>query len=599
MTPLIHQVAPAYASGNVHLGHILQAVYWSVTGKMSHINKYVKDLTLSDDCRRLVDIIDTMRPHLTWGCDVNGSPIVRKVIAPGEPTPPDLPDRCRKYVAEKEKVMNLVYRQWGLLQGYDHVDYYRTDDPQMTCLLRAFIDKCHDKRIIRETRMPVLYCPACQVHLSKTECSQHSREGLAYHVKVWDEEGNEHTLMTTHPEWVYGLSGFAYRSGDERYRHLEGKTLSFTPDFSWGVAMVRGSMHISGERGTGLCYIGSHGSQTDIEVLRSWGDTSGSRLYGDDGTPLGRTPLSDLHIVAATPTPVGVVVHSERSDCMTPVVILTPRCLVLDITDELKAQMKERFTQFDSKTTAESFHNLVATLDHLEPWTISRDPSRYFSLRIPGYPQYVADTWLISSLLTQRLPGRYSRFMGTEIEGTWLLRTVLVECIMDSPRLQGVVRHGLILDGKGRKISKSLQNGPDHEQLCRIYGKTLLKIYLLSNTPHKNVKYDEGDLLVWKKVLHKLQSLSRLCSLRLEGEITGQEALDLSRTTPLTRMLQSIVSHLRGDAAHIPHHDILARVREDVYHISRDLVTPELSRASWVALKQKIHELQWVLSFYE
>jgi valyl-tRNA synthetase len=44
-----------------------------------------------------------------------------------------------------------------------------------------------------------------------------------------------------------------------------------------------------------------------------------------------------------------------------------------------------------------------------------------------------------------------------------------------------VLLHGLVLDEKGRKMSKSLGNGVEPEEVIKKYGRDSLRLFLLEN----------------------------------------------------------------------------------------------------------------------
>ena len=592
---LIHEVAPPYSSGNVHLGHILEATYWSVMGKILNKNN-LSSLGIGES---------SPGPKLSWGCDVNGSPIVRKVATPGM-SKEALFSACDSYSREMESIMKKTYEQWGLLDGYEEVDYYRTDDEQMATLLKKFVQRCKTLGIIGEDWAPRIFCKSCGTDVTKIECEAITAPGREYQIAVWDRKGREYAIMTTHPELIYGLHCFSYRKNDPRYTHLEGQELSFTPNFLEGTfAPVHGTSHISSTKGTGLCYIAAYGSTQDIEVLRELGHTTHSKLYEACGTPLGKTDMTILKINSQRAATVGSVIHSQRQDCRRPVIYVTKKSVVISITDQIRARLIQRLDDLEIKVESSRVQDqksgkyfdlarsLVKNMDNL---SISRDPARYYSLELPNYPNYVAYTWLISCLLTQRLDGRYHRFFGAEIQNAWVLRTLLVEEIMDNRRLAYVVRHGLILDSQGRKISKSLKNGPDYSKLALKYGKSCLKRYLLSHNWNKNLVYDQSALESWDKVDRKLFALNNLVTKRITAGEDGELLVELPPRIELQRRIRD---YLEGDNRTIDHSQILNQIKEQVYEISRRRVVKNLSLESWSILQQRVNQLLALWRYYE
>jgi len=51
----------------------------------------------------------------------------------------------------------------------------------------------------------------------------------------------------------------------------------------------------------------------------------------------------------------------------------------------------------------------------------------------------------------------------------------------NQPSFQNIYLHGLIRDSKGRKMSKSLGNGVEPEEIIKKYGADSLRLFLLEN----------------------------------------------------------------------------------------------------------------------
>ncbi|CAJ0906377.1 12009_t:CDS:2 [Entrophospora sp. SA101] len=51
----------------------------------------------------------------------------------------------------------------------------------------------------------------------------------------------------------------------------------------------------------------------------------------------------------------------------------------------------------------------------------------------------------------------------------------------DQPSFQNIYLHGLIRDSQGRKMSKSLGNGVEPEEIIEKYGADSLRLFLLEN----------------------------------------------------------------------------------------------------------------------
>jgi isoleucyl-tRNA synthetase len=78
----------------------------------------------------------------------------------------------------------------------------------------------------------------------------------------------------------------------------------------------------------------------------------------------------------------------------------------------------------------------------------------------------------------------------------------------DSPAFKNVIVNGLILDERGRKLSKKLKNYPDPKEVFDKYGADALRFFLLSSTSiGEDYRFSEEKVKeVWRKIISSIEN---------------------------------------------------------------------------------------------
>lgn len=180
-------------------------------------------------------------------------------------------------------------------------------------------------------------------------------------------------------------------------------------------------------------------------------------------------------------------------------------------------------------------------IEHLRPWCISRQI--WFGHRIPvwykgeeikvqidspgtGWEQDpdVLDTWFSSALWTFSTLGwpdntdDLKNFHPTTILETgydiiffWVARMILMSgFFLGTVPFKTVYLHGLVRDGQGRKISKSLGNNIDPVDMAEKYGMDAVRISLIMGmAPGTDSKISEDKVRGYKNFANKLWNIAR------------------------------------------------------------------------------------------
>ena len=172
----------------------------------------------------------------------------------------------------------------------------------------------------------------------------------------------------------------------------------------------------------------------------------------------------------------------------------------------------------------------------------------------------VLDTWFSSALWpfstmgwpekTEELDFYYPTSVlvtGRDIIFFWVARMIFMglEFMQEVP-FRDVFIHGLILDAKGRKMSKSLRNGIDPLEVIDKYGADTLRYTLLTgNTPGNDLRFYWEKVESTRNFANKVWNASRFAMMNLE-DFRQQDAVDLDDREQLELGDRWILSRLNN-----------------------------------------------------
>src|SRR4051812_17179377 len=87
----------------------------------------------------------------------------------------------------------------------------------------------------------------------------------------------------------------------------------------------------------------------------------------------------------------------------------------------------------------------------------------------------------------------------------------------NKPSFQNIYLHGLIRDSQGRKMSKSLGNGVEPEEIIEKYGADSLRLFLLENNIlGSDLIFEESKIKGACNFIQKLWSIGNFLLLKLD-----------------------------------------------------------------------------------
>jgi len=212
------------------------------------------------------------------------------------------------------------------------------------------------------------------------------------------------------------------------------------------------------------------------------------------------------------------------------------------------------------------------------------------------------DTWFSSGLWTFSTLGwpdadefkKNRRFHPTTILETgsdilffWVARMILMSTyLLGEVPFKTVYLHGLVRDGKGRKISKSLGNNIDPVDMITKYGADAVRMALIIAVgPGNDSKVDEQKIKAYKLFSNKLWNITRFILSASEGERYGLTLV------PKVSFDAGFKAWTSVDNAYLKQlNDLVAEITKEMDEYKFYLVGDKLYHYAWHELADKILE---------
>src|SRR6188472_1504098 len=448
---------------------------------------------------------------------------------------------------------------------------YTLDDAYVAAVQEVFVDLYRNGLIYRGRRM-INWDPAAQTAVSDEEVISKPQKGNLYFVRyeIVEEPGRFLEVATTRPETIMADTAMAFHPGDKRYLHLLGKHAwrplarekipiiadeAIDPEFGTGV------LKVTPAHDTLDFEIGQRHDLPIIDVLTPAGRVNCpvvTELHGLERFEARKKAAELLEargLLARTEPYENNVGFSDRSD-----VPIEPRLseqwfLRYPKTKEALAVVRDHLIRF-FPTHWEKVY--AQWLENIRDWCISRQV--WWGHRIPAWyrksqiPQPTAqgsdkiyvgiesppdpenwiqdddtvDTWFSSWLWAYETmdPQTRKKFFprgvlvtGPDIIFFWVARMIIAgiefkpgetKKIEDNIPFHHVFFTGIIRDGQGRKMSKSLGNSPDPLELIDKYGADGLRFGLMRIAPTgQDIRFDERQIEEGRNFATKLWNVAR------------------------------------------------------------------------------------------
>jgi valyl-tRNA synthetase len=446
---------------------------------------------------------------------------------------------------------------------------YTFDDDYVRAVLKVFVDLYRKGLIYRGRRM-VNWDPVALTALSDEEVIPTPQKGMLYHVRyeLVDEPGRFLEVATTRPETIMADVALAVHPDDERYRALLGKK-AWRPLDRAPLPIIADAV-LDPEFGTGVLKVTPAHDKIDFEIGQRHGLPVIDVLHPDGTINCPAVPeldgldrfvarkkaaemLAESGLLAKEEPHESTVGFSERAG-----VPIEPRLseqwfLKYPRVEEARAAVgPERAIHFRPERWETVYQHW---LENIQDWCISRqlwwghripvwyeksNPEQlHVGVEPPNDPENwtqdpdVLDTWFSSWLwpfetMDDRTRAQFyptsDLVTAPDIIFFWVARMIMagLEYTGQAP-FGDVFFTGLIRDGQGRKMSKSLGNSPDPLDLIGKYGADGLRFGLMRIAPSgQDIRFDEKQIEEGRNFANKLWNATRFRQMHggeTEGEI--------------------------------------------------------------------------------
>jgi valyl-tRNA synthetase len=468
------------------------------------------------------------------------------------------------------------YNSWDVGTGLGEI--YLTDSDHYRAMTQATFIDLWNRGLVRKDKRVSNYCPSCQTTIADAEIDYKNIPTEFVYVKwKVKETGKELVIGTTRPELICSCSMVIYNPEDERYKNLEGKhailpiygrEVEIRPhplakmDKGTGLAM--------------MCSFGDYSDilfYRDLKLKPVIAIGRDGRMNKKAGFLQGMAPEEARREIRSRLEKAGLVERSEKIMHRTPICERSKDPLeFIELSEYYLEQLNWRTplkrhvvnkTRFFAPRSKQILNDWMNGLNM--DWAVSR--RRYYATEIPLWyckscqetivptkgkyykpwkeappakacpkcsgKQFVGedrvfDTWFDSSISPVAILGysHDSRFFrgttpcslrpqGKEIVRTWLYYTLL-RCyqLTDKPIFENIWIHYHVLDESGKKMSKSLGNVIDPQDVIRKFGSEPFRLWcaLEGNITTSDLRCSFERIESAGKFLTKLWNVARFVS---------------------------------------------------------------------------------------
>lgn len=496
---------------------------------------------------------------------------------------------------------------------------FTLDEGLSGAVRKVFVD-LYKKELIYRGRRIINWCPASQTALSNEEVIYKEKQGHLWYFK-YPVKGSDRfvRIATTRPETMLGDTAVAVNPKDERFGDLVGEKL-ILPIKNREIPVIADSF-VDPEFGTGCVKVtpahdpndfamGERHNLPQINIMNpdaTMNENAGESYEGLDRFEARKKiikEMDELGLLEKVEDYTNKVGFSERADVMIEPYLSAQWFVKMEdlAKPAIDVVKKGKIKFYPERWTKTYFH----WLNNIQDWCISRQ--LWWGHRIPVFycdkcnwsdalmedpkkcPECggeirqdpdVLDTWFSSWLWpfsTMGWPEKTTdlkKFFPTDdlVTGPDIIFFWVARMIMASLEFTGKVpfKHvyftGIIRDGQGRKMSKSLGNSPDPLVLIDKYGADALRFGVMLIAPKgQDIMFSEKRLEVGRNFMNKVWNASRFILMNVKDDSIFNEPFDIT-DAKLTLADQWIVGKLNRTIERMEKHFNVYRFDE----IARDI----------------------------
>lgn len=557
----------------------------------------------------------------------------------------DLYRQTWDFVAANRINMEVQLRALGASCDWSKL-VFTLDESVVKTAYKTFKQMWDDQLIYRGERI-VNYCTKHDTSFADIEVEYKDEKSFLWTIAFPLADGTDFIeIATTRPETMVGDVAVAVNPGDTRYSRFIGKEIAL-PLTDRKIPIIADEM-VDVEFGTGAVKITPAHDPNDFDVVERHKELPRISVIGFDGKMNEYAPekyrgldvieargvilddLKELNLLTEVTDYVHSVGHCYK--CGTPIQPLLKDQWFIKVESLAKKAIdaidagEVRFTP-DNKGRV-----LVNYLKNLKDWNISRqipwgipipafqnteDPEDWIydecvneeTLEIDGKTYKrdsdTFDTWFSSGqwpFITTKYhdSGELVEFFPNTVLDTaadilfpWVSRMIMLSLYCEgSIPFKDVYLHGLVLDAKGQKMSKSKGNVVNPQDIIEEYGSDALRMGLIaSRSAGQNQAFGPDKVVAGRNFCNKLWNIARFVENVLGDSIT--EAGDPNPQTPADHWIIRELSAAKTQTATLLEEYRFAEAYETVYHTIWDKVADWYVESSKTAYSADT--MLWVL----
>lgn len=546
------------------------------------------------------------------------------------------------FVAAKRGDMELQLRALGTSASWDDL-VFTLDDKVISTVYDTFKKLWDDQLIYRGERI-VNYCTTHQTSFADIEVEHREEHDTLWTISypLLDRVG-ELQVATTRPETLLGDTAIAVHPEDERYKDMIGQRV-LVPIIKREIKIVADEA-VEKDFGTGAVKVTPAHDPTDYEIGQRHNlpsisvighngimtDQAGSQFAGMESLEARNRILAALQAEDALIKSEDIthaVGHCYK--CGTRIQPLLKEQWFLKVrplADRARAAIEQGDISF---TPASKGKLVIQYLDSLRDWNLSRqipwgipipafqnteDPSDWiFDTRVDqgtitiDNKIYVReedtfDTWFSSGqwpfVVTDALQenGKLGRFYPTDLMETgsdlldrWVARMIMLGLYRtDQVPFRDVYMHGMVLDEKGQKMSKSKGNVINPMEIVSSYGSDALRLGIIAKrSAGQNQAFSTASVVAGRNFCNKLWNMARFIEPHIQDQLgetpTPVTIADHWVIAQLEAARSAVETHLEGyrfaEASDVVYHTIWGDVAD--WYLEASKLSPNPSVLAWV-----------------
>ncbi|WP_016838424.1 valine--tRNA ligase [Ureibacillus thermosphaericus] len=497
----------------------------------------------------------------------------------------------------KEEYASHIREQWAKLGlSLDYTKERFTLDEGLSDAVKEVFVRLYEKGYIYRGERIINWDPEAKTALSDIEVIYKEIPGAFYHMKYPLADGTGYLeVATTRPETMLGDTAVAVHPEDERYKQYIGKTV-ILPLVNREIPIVADE-YVDMEFGTGVVKITPAHDPNDFEVgnrhnlerilvMNEDGtmNENAGKYQGIDRFECRKQIVEDLKqqgYLIKIEEHTHSVGHSERSGAIVEPYLSKQWFVKMKPLAEAALKLQQDEENKVNFVPPRFENTYIHWMENIKDWCISRQ--LWWGHQIPAWYHNetgeiyvgkeppkdaenwtqdpdVLDTWFSSALwpfstmgwpdtnheLYQRYYPTNTLVTGYDIIFFWVSRMIFQGIEFTGKRpFKDVLIHGLVRDGEGRKMSKSLGNGVDPMDVIDQYGADSLRYFLATgSTPGQDLRYTNEKVEAIWNFANKIWNASRFALMNMNGlkyeEIDLSGELSVSDKWILTRLNETI-----------------------------------------------------------